>query len=48
MFLFKDTNALFVILLQTQTGHQLLAYADDVNLLGENIDTTNKNKETVI
>jgi hypothetical protein len=24
--------------------HQLLAYADDVNLLGDNIDTINKNK----
>jgi hypothetical protein len=23
--------------------HQLLAYADDVNLLGDNIDTINKN-----
>jgi hypothetical protein len=28
--------------------HQLLAYADDVNLLGDNIDTRNKNTETII
>jgi hypothetical protein len=28
--------------------HQLLAYADDVNLLGNNIDTINKNTETLI
>jgi hypothetical protein len=28
--------------------HQLLAYADDVNLLGDNIDTINKNAETLI
>jgi hypothetical protein len=28
--------------------HQLLAYADDVNLLGDNIDTVNENTETVI
>jgi hypothetical protein len=28
--------------------HQLLAYADDVNLLGNNIDTINKNIETLI
>jgi hypothetical protein len=28
--------------------HQLLAYADDVNLLGDNIDTINKNKEPLI
>jgi hypothetical protein len=28
--------------------HQLLAYADDVNPLGDNIDTTNKNTETLI
>jgi hypothetical protein len=27
---------------------QLLAYADDVNLLGDNIDTINKNTETII
>jgi hypothetical protein len=26
----------------------LLAYADDVNLLGDNIDTVKKNTETVI
>jgi hypothetical protein len=28
--------------------HQLLAYADDVNLLGGNIDTINKNTQTLI
>jgi hypothetical protein len=28
--------------------HQLLAYADDVNLLGDNIDTIEKNIETLI
>jgi hypothetical protein len=28
--------------------HQLLAYDDDVNLLGDNIDTRNKNTETLI
>jgi hypothetical protein len=28
--------------------HQLLAYADDVNLLGDNIDTINKKTETLI
>jgi hypothetical protein len=28
--------------------HQLLAYADDVNLLGDNIDTINKNTDTLI
>jgi hypothetical protein len=27
--------------------HQLLAYADDVNLLGDNIDTVKKNTETL-
>jgi hypothetical protein len=27
--------------------HQLLAYADDVNLLGDNIDTINRNTETL-
>jgi hypothetical protein len=28
--------------------HQLLTYADDVNLLGDNIDTIRKNIETLI
>jgi hypothetical protein len=28
--------------------HQLLVYADDVHLLGDNIDTTKKNAETLI
>jgi hypothetical protein len=28
--------------------HQLLAYTDDLNLLGDNIDTINKNTETLI
>jgi hypothetical protein len=28
--------------------HQLLAYADDVNLLGDSIDTIEKNNETLI
>jgi hypothetical protein len=39
---------------ETQMGlklngtHQLLAYVDDVNLLEDNIDTINKNTETLI
>jgi hypothetical protein len=28
--------------------HQLLVCADDVNVLGENTDTTNENKEALI
>jgi hypothetical protein len=28
--------------------HQLLAYADDVNLLGDNIDTIKRNTQTLI
>jgi hypothetical protein len=27
--------------------HQLLAYADDVNLLGDSMDTINKNTQTL-
>jgi hypothetical protein len=34
--------------LKLNGAHQLLAYADNVNLLGYNIDTINKNKETLI
>jgi hypothetical protein len=39
---------------ETQTGlklngtHQLQAYANDMNLLGDNIDTIKKNTETLI
>jgi hypothetical protein len=33
---------------ESGTTHQLLAYADDVNLLGDNIDTINKNRQTLI
>jgi hypothetical protein len=39
---------------ETQVGlklngtHQLLVYADDVNLLGGNIDNIKKNRETLI
>jgi hypothetical protein len=29
-------------------GYQLLAYTDDVNLLGDNIDTIKKNMEILI
>jgi hypothetical protein len=34
--------------LKLSGAHQFLAYADDVNLLGDNIGTINKNTETVI
>jgi hypothetical protein len=34
--------------LKLNRTHQLLAYADDVNQLGDNIDTINKNTETLI
>jgi hypothetical protein len=34
--------------LKLKGAHQLLAYADDVNLLGDNMDTIKKDKETVI
>jgi hypothetical protein len=34
--------------LKLNETHRLLAYADDVNLLGDNIDTINENTETLI
>jgi hypothetical protein len=34
--------------LQLNGTHRLLAYADDVNLLGDNIDTINKNAKPLI
>jgi hypothetical protein len=34
--------------LKLDRKHQLLAYADDVNLLGENIDIIKKNTKTLI
>jgi hypothetical protein len=50
-----NTPALLQLQLQeNQVGlklngkHQLLAYADDVNLLGDKLDTLKKNTENVI
>jgi hypothetical protein len=34
--------------LQLNWTHRLLAYVDDMNLLGDNIDTINKNTQTLI
>jgi hypothetical protein len=34
--------------LKSNGAHQFVAYADDVNLLGDNIDTIKKNSETLI
>jgi hypothetical protein len=34
--------------LQLNVTHQLLVYADDVNLVGDNIDTIKRNIETLI
>jgi hypothetical protein len=34
--------------LKLNVTHQLLDYADDVNLLGDNTETTKRNTETLI
>jgi hypothetical protein len=34
--------------LEVNGAHQLLAYADDVNLLGDNVNAIKKNTETLI
>jgi hypothetical protein len=36
------------VLLKLNETHQLLSYADDVNLLRDNVDTMKKNTETLI
>jgi hypothetical protein len=36
------------VALKLNGTHQLLVYADDVNLLGDNIDTLKKNIKTLI
>jgi hypothetical protein len=36
------------VVLELNGTHQLLVYADDLNLLGDNIDTAKKNRESLI
>jgi hypothetical protein len=42
----KETIVYFFI--ASGVGLQLLVYADDVNLLGDNVDTIKKNTQTLI
>jgi hypothetical protein len=44
----KQEDALSPLLFNLNGTHQLLVYADDMNLLGDNIDTIKKNTQTLI
>jgi hypothetical protein len=45
---YSRCNLFNVFRLKLNGTHQVLAYADVVNLLGDNIDTINKNTQTLI
>jgi hypothetical protein len=47
LFNFASEYAIRKAGLKLNGTHQLLAHADDVNLLGDNIDSINKNTETL-
>jgi hypothetical protein len=44
----NETYSKVQVGLKLNGTHKLLAYADDVNLLGDSIDTIKKNTETLI